>query len=75
MTLIYSLSPVGRAAEGAGIRVMFNNVMHLTVPLAFGAVGSAFGFAPVFIANSGLLFLGGYYGHRANQMHGQPHGR
>jgi MFS family permease len=64
MTLIYSLSPPGRASEGAGIRVMFNNVMHLVVPLAFGGLGSLFGFAPVFIANAGLLFAGGYYRYR-----------
>ena len=74
MTLIYSLAPAGRAAEGAGIRVMFNNVMHLTVPLVFGGIGSAFGFAPVFISNSVLLFLGGYYGHRANERDGQSPG-
>lgn len=67
MTLIYELSPAGRAAEGAGIRVMFNNVMHLVVPVAFGAVGSAFGFAPVYLANSALLFMGGYYSHRASR--------
>lgn len=74
MTLIYSLSPAGRAAEGAGIRVMFNNIMHLGVPLAFGALGSAFGFAPVFLANSGLLFIGGYYSHRADRLD-EPAGR
>jgi hypothetical protein len=47
---------------------MFNNVMHLVVPVAFGAVGSAFGFAPVFLTNSALLFMGGYYSHRASRV-------
>ena len=55
MSLIYSLSPSGRASEGAGLRVMFNHFTHLIVPLAFGAIGTAFGFAPVFISCSALV--------------------
>ena len=65
-TLIYSLAPPGRAAEGAGVRVMFNNVTHLTVPLLFGGIGTAFGFTPVFMACSALLFSGSYYSHWSN---------
>jgi len=67
--LIYTLAPPGRASEGAGVRVMFNNVTHLGVPLAFGAVGTAFGFAPVFVSCSALLLFGSFYGHRANARH------
>lgn len=63
-SLIYHLSPPGRAAEGAGVRVMFNNVTHLGVPLLFGGIGTAFGFAPVFVSCSALLLFGSYYGHR-----------
>ena len=62
MSLIYSLSPAGRASEGAGLRVTFNHFTHLVVPLAFGAIGSTLGFWPVFISCSALLLGGSGYG-------------
>lgn len=62
MSLIYSLSPAGRASEGAGLRVMFNHFTHLVVPLAFGGIGTAFGFVPVFVSCSALLLGGSGYG-------------
>ena len=62
MSLIYSLSPPGRASEGAGLRVTFNHFTHLVVPLAFGGIGTAFGFAPVFVSCSALLLGGSWYG-------------
>jgi MFS family permease len=65
-SLIFQLAPPGRASEGAGVRVMFNNVTHLTVPLAFGAIGTLFGFAPVFAAGALGLVSGAYYAHRSN---------
>ena len=65
-SLIYHLAPPGRAAEGAGVRVMFNNVTHLTVPLLFGGIGTAFGFAPVFASCSALLLSGSYYSYRSS---------
>ena len=68
-SLIYHLSPPGRVAEGAGVRVMFNNVTHLVVPLLFGGVGTAFGFAPVFASCSALLLSGSYYSHRSSTRH------
>ena len=39
MSLIYALSPPGRAAESAGLRVMVNNVGSLAMPILFGASG------------------------------------
>jgi MFS family permease len=63
MSLIYSLSPPGRSSEGAGLRVMFNHFTHLVVPIAFGAMGTAFGFTPVFISCSALLMGTSWYGH------------
>jgi MFS family permease len=62
MSLIYSLSPPGRASEGAGLRVMFNHFTHLVVPLAFGGIGTVFGFAPVFVSCSALLMATSWYG-------------
>jgi predicted MFS family arabinose efflux permease len=67
MSLIYSLSPPGRASEGAGLRVTFNHFTHLVVPLAFGGIGTAFGFAPVFLSCSALLLGGSWYGHFAER--------
>jgi MFS family permease len=63
MSLIYSLSPPGRASEGAGLRIMFNHFTHLVVPLAFGGIGTAFGFTPVFVSCAALLMGTSWYGH------------
>ena len=62
MSLIYSLSPSGRSSEGAGLRVMFNHFTHLVVPIAFGGIGSMFGFVPVFLSCSAVLLGGSGYG-------------
>jgi len=62
MSLIYALSPPGRASEGAALRVMFNHGTHLIVPLAFGGIGTLLGFGPVFISGSALLLGGSWYG-------------
>lgn len=60
MSRIYMLTPPGRAAEAAGIRVMVNNMTHLVIPIAFGSLGAAFGYAPVWLANTVLLSSGGW---------------
>ncbi len=60
MSLIYALAPKGRISEAAGLRVTVNNFTHLVIPLAFGSVGGVLGFAPVWLANSALLGLGGW---------------
>jgi MFS family permease len=59
MSLIYALAPPGRQAEAAGVRVTANNVTHLLIPVLFGSLGTAFGYAPVFFSNSALLVAGG----------------
>ena len=45
---------------------MFNNVVHLVVPVVFGAIGTALGFVPVFGSISMLLLSGSIYTHRSN---------
>ncbi|HYH43492.1 MAG TPA: MFS transporter [Burkholderiales bacterium] len=65
MSLIYALAPPGRAAECAGLRVTVNNFMHLLIPLAFGSLGTAFGYTLVFVTNSGLLVAAGVIMSRA----------
>lgn len=58
MIMIYNLTPRDRTSEAAGVRVTVNHLVHVTVPLLFGAIGSAFGFYPVFALN-GLMLVGG----------------
>lgn len=65
-SLTYSLTPPGRQSEGAGVRVMFNNAVHLVVPVVFGGIGTALGFMPVFASISVLLLSGSVYTHRSN---------
>ncbi len=72
MSLIYSLSPAGRASEGAGLRVTFNHFTHLVVPLAFGAIGTAVGFTPVFVSCSALLIGGSGYGFWVERRGARP---
>ncbi len=69
MSLIYALAPGGRASEAAGLRVMVNNVAHLTIPLFFGSLGTAFGFMPVFMSNAAMLAAGGAFMRRMNKSH------
>jgi MFS family permease len=65
MTLIYNLSPKGRAGEGTGIRVMINQLTHVTIPLAFGAMASVTGYIPVFLGCAAMLFGGGEFYRRS----------
>ena len=41
------------------MRITVNNATHFLIPLLFGALGSAAGFASVFLANAGCLAIGG----------------
>lgn len=59
MTLVYNASPKGRAGEAAGMRITVNQVAHTVIPLAFGALGSAAGYAAVFLTNAACLMAGG----------------
>ena len=59
MSLLYVLAPPNRLAEAFGLHKTLRNATHLVVPLVFGSVGTAFGFAAVFLSNSALLTAGG----------------
>jgi MFS family permease len=65
MTLIYNLSPPGRAGEASGMRVSFNHMTHVAVPLIFGTMGAAAGLGPVFLANGALLLVCGIVSKRS----------
>jgi predicted MFS family arabinose efflux permease len=60
MSLLYALAPANRLAEAFGLHKTVRNATHLVVPLVFGSVGAAFGFATVFFSNSALLATGGF---------------
>jgi MFS family permease len=58
LMLIYSRAPAGRSGEALGMRVTINQFIHIVMPIVFGSLGSAFGMAPVFLANA-LILAGG----------------
>ena len=62
--MIYARAPAGRSGEALGLRMTINNLTHIVVPLFFGAVGTAFGVAPVFIANAAMLGASGLLSRR-----------
>ncbi len=64
MMMIYARAPEGRYGEALGLRMTINNLTHIVVPLFFGALGSAFGVAPVFIANAAMLGVSGLLSRR-----------
>lgn len=57
MQLTQRFAPEGRIGEAIGLRLTFNRLTQIAVPLVFGSLG-AFGVYPVFWANSALLFSG-----------------
>ena len=57
--LTYHHAPPGRSGEALGLRLTVNKLTQIAVPLAFGAIGSAFGLLPVFFANGAFLLTGG----------------
>ncbi len=52
MTMAFERSPAGRTGEVTGLRLTANNVSRIVVPLVSGALGAAFGAAPVFWLNA-----------------------
>ena len=52
MTLSYDRSPAGRTGEVTGLRLTFNNISRIVIPLTAGALGATFGMVPVFWMNA-----------------------
>ncbi len=65
MSLIYVLCPAGRTAEAIGLNKTVRNTTHLVVPIVFGSVGAAFGYAAVFLSNAAVLAGSGLLMRRA----------
>jgi predicted MFS family arabinose efflux permease len=68
MTLIYRLSPAGRAGEAVGIRSLLLNISQTSVPLLSGAFGAAVGIAPAFWLMTVLLGFGSWHAHRRARL-------
>jgi MFS family permease len=64
MSLLHNTAPAGRVGEAVGVRMTLVNVSQITIPLAFGALGTALGMLPVFWATALLLSGGSWYAKR-----------
>ena len=60
LLMSYNRSPAGRTGEVTGVRMTLNHFTHTTVPVVAGALGSAFGMAPVFVMIATILAVSGY---------------
>lgn len=64
-TMAFNRSPEGRAGEVTGLRLAINNLNHVTVPVAAGALGSLMGAAPVFALTAAFLVASAWLARRA----------
>jgi predicted MFS family arabinose efflux permease len=60
MSLVVNHAPAGRGGEAVGVRTLLLNCSQAGIPLIFGALGAAFGMAPVFWVMAVALTGGGY---------------
>jgi MprA protease rhombosortase-interaction domain-containing protein len=58
MSLLFSAAPPDRVGEAVGLRTTALNFVQTTIPLAFGALGTALGVTPIFWAMA-LMLAGG----------------
>jgi MFS family permease len=64
MSLLHNTVPAGRVGEAIGVRMTLVNISQITIPLLFGALGTALGMVPVFWATALLLSVGSGYAKR-----------
>jgi predicted MFS family arabinose efflux permease len=60
LLMSYNRSPAGRTGEVTGVRMTLNHFTHTLVPVVAGALGAAFGMAPVFVMIAAVLGVSGY---------------
>ena len=60
MSLVTTHAPAGRVGEAVGLRTLLLNGSQTLIPLLFGALGAAFGIAPVFWVMGVVMTGGGY---------------
>jgi MFS family permease len=59
LNIVYNRSPPGRSGDVTGLRLTINNITHIGVPLAAGALWTVLGVAPVFWVNAAILAASG----------------
>jgi MFS family permease len=64
MSILHNTAPPGRVGEAIGVRMSLVNFSQTSMPLLFGALGTALGMVPVFWATALLLSVGGLYARR-----------
>jgi MFS family permease len=64
MSLLFSAAPPNRAGEAVGLRTTVLNFIQTTIPLAFGALGTALGMTPIFWAMAVVLAAGTVFARR-----------
>ncbi|HTQ75168.1 MAG TPA: MFS transporter [Burkholderiales bacterium] len=64
MSLLHNTVPSGRVGEAVGVRMTLVNASQISIPLLFGALGTALGMLPVFWATALLLSGGSWYAKR-----------
>jgi MFS family permease len=72
LLMSYNRSPEGRTGVVAGTRLALNHLTHSTVPVVAGALGSAFGMAPVFIMIAAVLAVSGHLGGTVRRSNEPP---
>lgn len=68
LSVLHSASPEGRVGEAVGLRLMLINGTQTFLPTVFGAMGSAFGLAPLFWGMAGLVGAGAVFSARGKNM-------
>jgi hypothetical protein len=61
MAVLYEASPPGRQGEAVGIRTTMLSGSQTFIPLASGAMASAFGMTPVFALIAAALLAGAWF--------------
>ena len=74
MSLLHAHAPPGRMGEAAGVRMSLVNTMAVAVPLAFGALGTTIGLAPVLYLVGACLTTGGLLARRTRERAGRSQG-
>jgi len=64
MATLYAASPPGRQGEVVGVRTTMLNTSTTFMPLAFGALGTALGMAPILWVMAAALLAGGWLARR-----------
>jgi len=72
LLMSYNRAPEGRTGEATGVRLVLNHVMHSSVPVVAGALGSSFGVAPVFLMIAAVLAVSGYLGGTIKRSNAPP---